>query len=101
MAARQKDWAKRERARLLELLGARCRHCGATADLSFDCIRPMGYRHHALDTSARMSFYRAMHRIGNLQVLCVECNARKGNGACLLTAALAQRARAAKERKEP
>jgi hypothetical protein len=45
----------------------------------------MGHTHHKFDTSARMSFYNAMHKIGNLQVLCSACNAAKGNGPTIRT----------------
>lgn len=79
MAKRQKEWAKRTRAQLLALLGAICRRCGSREHLTFDCIIPTGPKHHRFDTSHRMSFYRSMHQIGNLQVLCHECNSRKGN----------------------
>ena len=78
MSARQKDWAKRTRERLLRILGGKCRHCGTTECLTFDCIIAQGHWHHALDTSSRMSFYRAQMRAGNLQVLCSRCNSIKG-----------------------
>ncbi len=56
--------------------------CGTTEQLEFDCIKPMGDKHHRYDTSQRMSFYRRRHAEGNLQVLCSTCNARKGASEC-------------------
>lgn len=78
MAKRQKEWAKAKRAELMATLGAVCVTCGTTEKLTFDCIQPQGDEHHRKDTSARMSFYRKQHAAGNVQVLCHECNSRKG-----------------------
>jgi len=77
MAKRQKQWAKRARAALLEDLGAQCAACGATEQLTFDCKTPMGDKHHRLDTSARMCFYRKQTARGNIQVLCMACNIKR------------------------
>lgn len=79
MARAQKDWARRKRQELMALLGNVCAHCGATCNLEFDCVRPQGDRHHRGDASQRMCFYRRQFRRGNLQVLCGDCNARKGD----------------------
>jgi len=72
MASRQKEWARRARARLVACFGGECckanGHCNG--QLEFDCIIPQGDEHHRKDTSARMSFYHKQHRIGNLQLLC-------------------------------
>lgn len=78
MGQRQREWGKRVRAGLFEALGRRCVLCGATEDLELDCILPMGHEHHRIEWSWRQSFYRQMHRAENLQVLCRECNGRKG-----------------------
>jgi hypothetical protein len=77
MGKRQKEWARRKRAEMVTLLGSKCATCGAREELSFDCIVPQGHRHHTFDTSARMSFYRAQYRVGNLQLLCDRCNTDK------------------------
>lgn len=79
MGQRQKEWARRARMDLLVVLGGQCVCCGTTQDLEFDCIAPAGDRHHRLDTSARMSFYRSQHyHHANLQILCRTCNSKKG-----------------------
>lgn len=77
MGARQKEWARRARSRLMEELGEVCAECGEVACLTFDCIEPKGSRHHRLDTASRMCFYHAEHRRGNVQVLCLWCNSAK------------------------
>jgi len=77
MGARQKEWARKARAILVEQLGGCCEACGAKEELELDCIKACGDRHHRMDTSARVSFYRAQARAGNLQVLCKYHNAVK------------------------
>lgn len=79
MGARQRDWAKRRRIQIVRALGGKCRYCGATELLELDCIVPQGDRHHRIDSSRRISFYTAQLRLGNVQVLCGSCNARKGD----------------------
>jgi hypothetical protein len=59
-------------------LGGKCCDCGATDNLEFDCLRPMGRRHHGMDTSARMCFYRKQFRAGNIKLRCSRCNSLKG-----------------------
>lgn len=80
MGWRQREWARRDRKRLMEELGGRCAHCGATENLEFDCIMPQGDFHHRIGSAERHSFYRYQHRHGNLQILCRACNAAKGDG---------------------
>lgn len=58
-------------------LGMMCRMCGGIENLEFDCIEPQGDEHHKMDTSHRMCFYWRQYRRGNLQVLCVDCHAKK------------------------
>lgn len=80
MAKRQKQWAARATLALRIALGSHCAHCGISSQaspLEFDCIRPQGHRHHALDYSARLSFYRAQHQALNLQLLCPRCHSLK------------------------
>lgn len=78
MSARQKRWAVQQREKLIKQFGVRCRVCGGIECLEFDCIRPCGHRHHTFDTARRISFYRRQAVLGNLQVLCQCCNAKKG-----------------------
>jgi len=78
MGVRQKAWARNAREQLFETLGRACVFCGATEQLQFDCIRPLGDAHHKLEFSARICFYRGQLEQGNLQVLCARCNAVKG-----------------------
>lgn len=79
MSARQVKWARKESERLRAVLGGVCNVCGYPGPVEFDCIRPMGHRHHSMGFSWRVSFYRGEHRKRNLQLLCQECNAAKGS----------------------
>lgn len=78
MSARQRNWAARTWAHLIADLGGRCARCGKKRDLELDCIRPQGHKHHRIEWSWRISFYRSQYAAGNLQVLCKHCNAKKG-----------------------
>lgn len=77
MCAEAKNWAKRERERLMTILGGKCVFCGETSNLTFDCIKPQGGAHHKGSTDQRMCFYRKMFFAGNLQILCHSCNSKK------------------------
>jgi hypothetical protein len=78
MGLRQRQWAKRARVNLMDLLGGKCAHCGTRSRLTFDCIIPQGDKHHKFDTSRRMSFYRQQHfNFGNVQILCEKHQAKK------------------------
>jgi hypothetical protein len=79
MGQRQKEWARKERRRIKALLGNRCQVCGSVDGLEFDCNRARGSKHHGMDTSQRMCFYRAQLRMGNLALLCGLCNSLKGD----------------------
>jgi len=75
--SRQTDWAKVEKARMKFILGGKCQICGVKNNLTFDCIKPMGHSHHKAGSVARITFYRSQMRLGNLQLLCHDCNSRK------------------------
>lgn len=84
MGARQKRWARKARAELMQKHGDRCAHCGvfswATDEakpLEFHCISPRGDAHHRLDFERRTSFYRREHEAGNLLLLCQPCHAKE------------------------
>lgn len=70
MGVAQREWAERKRDELREELGGCCKVCGTRRKLEFDCIIPQGDKHHKMEWSWRISFYRAQHRTGNLQLLC-------------------------------
>lgn len=59
-------------------LGAKCVRCGVENCLTFDCIKPTGDRHHRMSSVQRVSYYRHQMRMGNIQLLCHSCNAKKG-----------------------
>ncbi|MFO1487976.1 MAG: hypothetical protein U1F65_05825 [Verrucomicrobiota bacterium] len=80
MSKATKEWARKARRELLAELGAWCHWCHTTENLTFDCIIPTGDDHHRGSTDQRMSFYRREHREhNNVQVLCHNCNSRKGD----------------------
>jgi 5-methylcytosine-specific restriction endonuclease McrA len=64
----------------MQALGAFCKFCRATDNLTFDCIIPTGDKHHKMSSRARMTFYIGQARRGNLQVLCENCNRLKSDG---------------------
>lgn len=63
---------------MLRVLGERCVRCGLTTNLTFDCIRPTGDRHHRMSSVQRVTYYCEQMRRGNIQVLCHNCNSKKG-----------------------
>lgn len=73
MGARQRVWAAKARDALMAELGGCCAACGTTEKLTFDCIDPQGDKHHKVEWSARISFYRKQYREHkNIQILCEE-----------------------------
>jgi hypothetical protein len=71
-------YVKRKRDELFAALGRRCVICRVENNLTFDCIKPTGGKHHKMSSAARIGYYWKQARLGNLQVLCHECNSRKG-----------------------
>ena len=74
--------ARKMRDELHSKHGRRCSMCGRSEleiKLHIDCIVPQGDEHHRKKGWAcRMRFYRKQDAIGNIRLLCEECNARKG-----------------------
>lgn len=77
MGERQREWARRKRDELRNLLGNKCSvpGCNRTDDLEFDVILPVDKPHHRIEWSARMSFYRQQYARNNL---CLKCSHHNG-----------------------
>jgi hypothetical protein len=76
MAKRQRVWAKKARLQLRRELGMKCNQCGSRdyRKLEFDLINPAAVenpaKHHKMEFSWRISFYRQQSKNGNVQLLC-------------------------------
>lgn len=80
MAKKQRDWARKKRDKIFDILGRKCVKCGSTKDLEFDVIIPFDSGAHTeREWSWRMSFYWHELERRNLQILCTKCNSAKGN----------------------
>lgn len=81
MAYRQRNWAREWTKKLRSILGGKCNYCGLRERLEFDLIHPIDTqgKHHKMEWSWRLSFYRKQHTNQNLQLLCQKCNGKKGN----------------------
>lgn len=80
MSRYEKEWARKRRRLLFEVLGNVCAHAAmgnCKGPLQVDCIKPCGDKHHKMDTSARQSFYHGQLKKHNLQLLCEYHNATK------------------------
>jgi hypothetical protein len=87
MGARQREWARKSRESIFDVLGRVCVGCGTTENLTLDVIvaPENGDKHHRMEWSWRTSFYRKELAAGNLQVMCDVCNTRKGGKTSPLT----------------
>lgn len=74
MGKPQKQWANLAKRALRFLLFNKCYFCGNRHHLEFDCIIPQGDKHHRMESSGRMSFYRKQFRKNNLRLLCEKCH---------------------------
>ena len=78
MGKRQREWAKRAHAKLVQDLGGKCAICGATENLTVDHKNGRNWKLYAKDPSWRVSVYRREAKEGRVQCLCDSCNSRKG-----------------------
>jgi|ERR1044071_9063072 5-methylcytosine-specific restriction endonuclease McrA len=81
MGKRQKEWARKSRAKLVAFLGGVCRCCGAAEALEFDHIHPetREWRCCQKSTDVKMTLYWREAKRGYLQLLCEACNKTKGD----------------------
>jgi hypothetical protein len=81
-ARRVRDWYDRERAALIDALGARCALCPEQrrAVLEFDHPNGREYELHRLNRRQRVQRWKAEHAQGLLRLLCRSCNATDGGG---------------------
>lgn len=78
MSLRQRQWARKAYAALIEQLGGRCSHCGSTDDLSIHHPHGRDWHLNRVEWSARVSIYRREAKEGKLGVLCMQCNRTLG-----------------------
>ena len=78
MGKRQREWARRKRAELIKTLGERCTKCGAVDNLEVDHIIGRDYTLNKLSQDQRISRYTKELALGQLQLLCDNCNRQKG-----------------------
>lgn len=83
MSRSAKEWAIRERFRIITELGGKCRNpkCGETKyeKLTFDHIFGKDWEATGLSTDQRMCRYKKEHKLGLLQLLCLSCNSKRGD----------------------
>jgi hypothetical protein len=65
------------RTAIIGRLQAEGHWCGHGGPYNLDCIEPRGSWHHITGSYARVRFYEAEARAGNLQVLCIPCHNAK------------------------
>ena len=80
MGKPQRAWAKRRRVLLIIHLGGKCRECGCAdiASLEIDHIHGRAWKLQKFDPSGRVCRYVREAALGLVQVLCGDCNVRKG-----------------------
>lgn len=80
MATRQRIWATKVRAQLIEEMGGYCARCASPFDLEFDHLELREWRRTCRQTSSdhRICIYRHEWERGKLQLLCKKCNTKKG-----------------------
>src|SRR5262249_53207718 len=78
MSKSSSEWARRRRAKLLCQLGSKCAACGATDELQLDLVSAAGVQTHGNGRTGRICFYVRQWRMGNVRLLCADCNELKG-----------------------
>lgn len=85
MSKSAKAWAKRTRVWLMNELGHKCANPECPTQetefekLTFDHIYGKDYETTGLSTDQRMCRYIKEHRLGLIQILCLDCNSRRGD----------------------
>ncbi len=78
MALRQRLWANRAKAALIQELGGKCVMCQSVENLEIDHIYIRNWIPRQKEFSWRISIYRREAKLGLVQVLCEECNKFRG-----------------------
>lgn len=71
-------WVKRERRRLVKLLGGKCERCGLRRKLEFHHTRPRYWIASQLNRWQRLAEYKRDIARGHIELLCTWCNKRAG-----------------------
>lgn len=64
---------------LIASLGAKCEACGAKEDLQLDLVTPLKGVSHGNGRTGRLCFYIRQWRLGNVRLLCADCNQLKAD----------------------
>lgn len=71
--------AKKLKRELIRSLGGKCAHCSTKEDLAFDHIIGRNWDVSLYSKLDRLRRYRREAQNGLIQLLCRQCNARKGD----------------------
>ena len=74
---RVRNYHKR-RSKLIKKLGGECAKCGRKRNLTFDHLKPRTWSCRKLARWVRIKRYEEEAEKGLIQVLCADCNRRKG-----------------------
>lgn len=76
---RRRDWFKKKKAELVQMLGGHCVACGSIVDLTFDHICGRDWDIRAVHSTKRIRIYKQEAEEGKIQLLCLSCNSSKGD----------------------
>lgn len=81
MSKSAKKWAVKRRHELIEELGGKCALCGESKyeKLEFDHIHGKDWSARGMSTDQRMCRYQKEAKLGLIQILCKDCNDKKGD----------------------